>query len=344
MEKSEGGFHFLAGGAATPKMRRETVAEKPRAGAGSTQPPENSRTPRSPAACERCGKEFSRADSLRRHMQRKTPCVRPTPGEAPKPKTLGASCPRCGKEFANTWNRDRHVKGDRCPGGSQGEARGTAGAVTNNFHGPVNNTTIHNHTTIHVHLPERTRAFGDENLDYITPRRLQKMLRAIPLTEYSAPEAGRRFGGEVMVDIYGNDDHPENFTAVRRGERSKVLTANGQGEWEVMDLDEVAEKITARTLRLIASRTAIAHSSDEEVLGCLKEGEAKEWLQKKAMAQLLNSWTKAARHANCSPIKAGAAVLRLPALEPPQGDDLRDPDPVPRSRIHPGVTAYLQKQ
>ena len=164
--------------------------------------------------CKFCKQIFKRQWNLNEHL--KNSCKKKYDHIAIYEIELGIECEDihntcrfCNFEFNHTKNYQRHMRSG-CKEKDSYEkelekrvlkARATVGNQT------INNTTnnnIQNNNTINIHLPA-LRAFGDENLDYITVKEVLKQLQKVKdVTDVTS------LISNLTKLIHANPAHPEN--------------------------------------------------------------------------------------------------------------------------------------
>ena len=126
--------------------------------------------------------------------------------------------------------------------------------TTTNVYNITNNITI-NTNTINVQL----RAYGEENLEYITPDVMARIMKRA-MCQYTGDTEKRRFIGLVYKEIFANEKHPENHNMmIRSMNRSTAKVWNGK-EFEDRHRKEVEE----RALLTIANVTSDNYYSEPE--------------------------------------------------------------------------------
>jgi len=89
-----------------------------------------------------------------------------------------------------------------------------------------NNTTQINNNTINISI----RPFGKENLDYITPTYILRLLEKCRC-EFPGEEEKQKFVGQMYKAIHANPEHPENHNMIipsLKGSIAKVHTEEGE--------------------------------------------------------------------------------------------------------------------
>ena len=268
--------------------------------------------------CARCGRSFTQRRYLTQHMSRKTPCK-------PVTDTSNYKCYGCGKNFATKSTLDRHIVTGVCR--RKHIARGGGTSITNIVDNSI-------HITVNLHP---TRDFGDENLEYITPRRLQQLLRGIPLN-LRVQEAGEETARSIMQLIYANEEHPENWTALRKGPRSLPLVARN-GKYTGADPDALAKQMVASAQKLL-NVAEISRGSDIEVLDWVRKTSGD--FERTAKLLLLDAWSLYTQK-HKEPPRLGAETPHFTEIAPPLPEDMLPPDLV-ESRIHPAIIAHLSQE
>lgn len=199
--------------------------------------------------CEKCNREFKYRSELNRHLNRRTPCdlVLDTfnePSNQPK-------CRFCGRLFANKHTLSRHVNyyckippGKNHPGNmellyqkvkQQEEENRKMRKEINDLKEKINTSVTigsqetTNHSKSHNNSAGRDQQinnitinnFGNENLDYITPEKIFKMIEESveehdDMVEYENFKISRLcidVYNQIINDIYSNPDHKENINA-----------------------------------------------------------------------------------------------------------------------------------
>jgi hypothetical protein len=212
--------------------------------------------------CEKCGEHFARADSLQRHLRRKTPCDRVVAAETFR-------CGECGRRFVRKDGLKRHASG-RCKAQKARAALGAAareqdvkdlkarvrllekklGEKALVLHGgraPAATTinaavdasvgkTVNNHT-ININV------FGHETTDHIDVDCIREIVeteteRLGGIDAAAGPRLAQAVAVAVARRIYAG--RPENRTAYLpnvKENRARVRTARG---WEERSSAEVA--------------------------------------------------------------------------------------------------------
>lgn len=301
---------------------------------GASGPPQ-SQTGHRKNECARCGKEFAKAANLRRHQERKTPCKPPATPQAHR-------CDACGKNFTAKSSRDRHVQSGACAraqAGAGGGAKTTTiyngNTVVHADHSVTNNVVTVNDNSVTINVTYPTRDFGEENREYLTERQLQRVLKAIPLTldnDAAALTALRN----VALLLWANSDHPENWTAMRKGPRSTPLVTRG-GVYRPETVETVARQMATTIVEMFTDKT-ISQKSDEGVLARLR-AQGKEMVRDHKLAQLVmdNAWTIQVAERQTGP-KPGDRAPRLHAIKAPS--EVEPPVKVEGTRMHPLIIAH----
>ena len=225
--------------------------------------------------CKRCGAAFARKDTLKRHAQRKTPCVQTVdrPGGA-----QGHACGDCGRTFGRKSNLVRHrrqhcvarrTREARAAGGRERELEaeverlkreqkqtlkrlealeGAKGARGGGSGAHVNHGTVVN-GDVKVEQKIVLNVWGGESFEHITPDRTREIVRALR-RELGGEDAevkavARAVAGAMAREIWV--ENPANRVAYLpnvKGSRARVRTARGWEERASRDVEEAMHKTT----------------------------------------------------------------------------------------------------
>lgn len=286
--------------------------------------------------CPQCSKEFERSDNFRRHLARKTACTR-------QPKEQGScDCPGCGKAFATKGSRDRHLRTGVCRPPGPTTINNTSVVTNNTDNSVTNNITNNTDNSVTINVTFPTRDFGDENLAYVTERRIQRLLGSIPLA-LSEQDAGEELVRGLLGLIYANEDHPPeipttsglstNFTALRGGPRTGPLVTEN-GRYGRREAGPVARQMVARAVSLLKGANQIlSRGSDVGVLEWAVK--ATETHEQAAKQRMVDAWGLYMERYRTTP-RMGAKPPSHTSLVAPTEEDLTPPTPV-ECRIHPRV-------
>ena len=246
--------------------------------------------------CKYCNRNFTRSWSLKKHL--KSCYMRHDHiviyelelGIKQPPQTESNSCIYCNIKFMSKQSYQRHMRSS-CKAKDKYEKEletrvlkarsdyGNAKVINNNTTNNNNCTNIENQNIIHINLPP-LRAFGDENLDYITMKELVKELKKIKDVGDLAPLISN-----FTKLIHANPAHPENHNVQimsLNGSHGKVF--NGQsfeneavstiqdrilnqiGNTVIEKVDENADKVDEEVGGLY-KREQIMDTLDDEVKG-----------------------------------------------------------------------------
>lgn len=302
---------------------------------------------------------------LRRHMKRKTPCEAPrVPEPEPKPAATGtpepSKCQHCGREFTRHWNLTRHQTEGRCaalnPAKKAGKATAAGHITTTHDHRTTTHdhrTTIHDHsTTIHDHSTTTNNTvnvtnhntvnvmiapreewgypnnFGDENLEYLTPLRLQSMFRRIP-ANLPNEDACIAMVYMVLSDMFANVDHPENQTAYQNPGAKKEALVVMDGTWVPTNPKRLRTTLMGRAVRVIKDAPASCpadHDFIDQLDACAASGELDEPLS----AAMERAFTEILKRMEGRAPQKGQKPIKVPPPPGPAPEDIGIATPAPR--------------
>jgi hypothetical protein len=168
--------------------------------------------------CERCGNDYSRKDSLRRH----------------KEVCLGSghlSCADCGKTFNNRHAKYHHKK--VCTGEREvvadPQTQPSASSIVNNNY---NQCEINNNNNIQNNIQINITNFNHENTEYITEEFARKCF-----------DAGVH-GLNPMIDkLYFDDEHPENHNVKLKSLNHSLVEIKTEKGWIPYGMQNVIDQI-----------------------------------------------------------------------------------------------------
>lgn len=200
--------------------------------------------------CKYCCKIFSRRDNLVRHESNscklKNDNVSIYERELGiKPKIVDLKCRFCKKQFTKNSNFSRHqTAGCKAKEHYEEELEQRVLRLRNKAAQNVQNQTINNNTTnntININLPPM-RAFGDENLDYITTKYLlQELNKCLNMNDMT------KVVGNFTRMIHANPAHPENHNVQIRslnGGYARVFNGKSFEDRQALDVqDEILQRV-----------------------------------------------------------------------------------------------------
>ncbi len=109
------------------------------------------------------------------------------------------------------------------------------------------NTTTQNHleqnnTTINI--------FGQESVAHINYMTIYRLLNKIE-PRYEVQDAAKTLLLEVMAQIYGNPDHPENFTSYLPNKRTDDTLVHGAKGWEIRSVQRTCQPMIEKGLDVL---------------------------------------------------------------------------------------------
>lgn len=212
--------------------------------------------------CGKCGKIFSRSDSMKRHM---LIC---------DGITYSNECSQCGKVLSSRQSKYRHMKTCTVPqqptlgtvidsqiiSGTNNTLNATTNNTTNNntqnaITNNTNNNTLNaitnsnNNTTnntltsnnVHYHINN----FGSENVSYLTTEFIEHCFEA----EYTGVRT-------IMEQIYFNNEHPENHNVRLKSLKNAIAEVYNDNKWIPKGLHETIENMIMKSVTLITSTIA----------------------------------------------------------------------------------------
>lgn len=187
--------------------------------------------------CKLCNKEFADRAKLRRHENRKKPCVE----QIANGKNV---CKYCGKSFSSYMTLYNHMKNKVCKKDKVLTAI-TQNSLKNNIKNSVNNN-------VSVDGDVKVVKFGGENLSYMTDDVYKQII-------------GRGFNSVEAFIEHANfhPDHPENHNIYIANIRDEYLVFFDGKKWYITDRDEKMEDIIyAKSDYLIVKFNELSHEMD----------------------------------------------------------------------------------
>ena len=202
--------------------------------------------------CKFCNKSFSRVDALSRHLKNSS-CKLMNDNISIYERELNISientdplvCRFCKKQYVSESNHIRHISRG-CKEKDKYEVvlekkvlKKRNKAAQNIQHQTINNN--NNYNTININMPT-LRAFGDENLDYITTKYLiDQLSKCGNMNDMS------RVLGNFTRMIHANPAHPENHNVLMRslnGGYAKVFNGTSFEDRQAIDVqDQILNKV-----------------------------------------------------------------------------------------------------
>ena len=195
--------------------------------------------------CDKCNREFSTAQNLRNHKNRKNPCV---PDTVPVINTANAhiTCKFCGKKYANNYNLNRHQK--NCVIKSDGrilmnlmdKIDQLQKQVSTNHQPTIINNTINVDNSKNIYLNVTICSFGNEDLSKLDTAAVMKLLK----------NHAEDFMPKMIEHVHANPNLPEFHNVFYDPGREKAMVfapiSDSEMSWQAHDLKDISNQLTRK--------------------------------------------------------------------------------------------------
>ena len=233
--------------------------------------------------CYKCGKVFQYPTRLRRHQKQRKSCALIIEQEdLPKgDQSKTHKCRFCGRRFSTYTNMRRHIR-EICKI-APNKKNGNVGmeilyehiikkqqeqitqltTLVENLATRENQQTKeiksvvvqgNYNSTIQTHLEQHNtfniNAFGQENVDHINYMTIYRILNEIQ-PRLEVQEAAKAVLLEVLSQIYGNSEHPENFSCYLPNKRTDDTMVHGAKGWEIRTFQRTCQPMIKKGLDVL---------------------------------------------------------------------------------------------
>ena len=213
-----------------------------------------------PNRCRFCGRVFSRADNLLRHIKKVCKIV-PRDGDTSGmdklyQHTLKKQGEKMEKMMEQMEEMKEEMKAMKESGGEQKEIITSAapGPVTNTMVGTMKSANVLarnavvDQSTKNIKQNITINFFGCEKTDHITQKDVLGLVRKLGPLGLSLDKASERLLLSMAMMIFSDDKHPENITCYLPNKKEKNALVHGDSGWEVMPICLTLSPMASRSV------------------------------------------------------------------------------------------------